>query len=107
MRSSTGERIRVRIEVRSRVEKKGLNTEVFIVGLYVSLEDRTKKTKKYVGEVRFEGGPYRRIVQSDSRGRRIVRPFDQSRGLDPKPYVRRIERMVLDSLKPFMKKRKS
>jgi serine/threonine protein kinase len=106
VQAETGERVRVRIEVRSRVQKKGLNTEVFIVGLYVSLEDRIKKTRKKVGELPFKGGPYRRIVQSDSRGRRIVRPFDQSRGLDPRPYVKQIEGMVSKALVPFRKPKK-
>ncbi|MGE0706673.1 MAG: protein kinase [Planctomycetota bacterium] len=100
VRELTGERYRVRIEVRSHVVKKGLNSEVDLEGLWVSLEDREKKTKRTIGEVRFEGGPYHRIVQIDSRGRRIVRAFDQSRGFDARPYVRRVFKMVVDAIKP-------
>ena len=99
----SGERFRARIEVRSQVAKKGLNTEVYIEALWVFLEDNVKKTKKLLGKIPFEGGPYRRIVQLDSSRRRIVRPFDQARQFDAKPYVARVEGLVLQAVREALK----
>ena len=99
----SGERFRARIEVRSQVAKKGLNTEVYIEALWVFLEDNVKKTKKLLGKISFEGGPYRRIVQLDSSRRRIVRPFAQARQFDAKPYVQKVETLVLQAVKEALK----
>jgi serine/threonine protein kinase len=94
-----GERYRVRLEIRSRIDTSKRTPVVYLEGIWILLEDQSRKTRKRLGPVRFEGGPYVRIVQVDSRGRRVVRPFEQSRGFDVRPAVRRVEALVLGAIK--------
>jgi len=94
-----GDRYRVRLEIRSRIDNSSRTPIVYLEGIWILLEDQARKTRQRLGPVRFEGGPYVRIVQVDSRGRRVVRPFDQSRGFDARPALRKVEALVLDALK--------
>ena len=96
---AAGERYRVTLEVRSRVVAETRTPKVYLEGIWVTLEDLERKTRLRLGAVRFEGGPFERIVQVDSRGRRVVRPFDQSRGFDAGPVIRQVEELVLRALR--------
>lgn len=96
---TSGDRYRVSLEIRSRIDSSGRTPIVYAEGVWILLEDLRRKTRQRLGPVRFEGGPYVRIVQVDSRGRRVVRPFDQSRGLDARPAIRKVTGLVLNAIK--------
>ena len=89
------------IEVRSEIEQTGIHPQMYVRELRVRMENRTAGTWSPPEVVKLEGGRFLRPVSVDPQGRRVVRPWDQSHGLDPKPAIKQVEgivqRMVRDA----------